>query len=446
MIVDVEVSGFNRNGYGHALFVHDQSVHLGDIVVHRILAGNLAGDRNDLIAGNLEVQSDLITCGEVEVSAVDERTVYGVVTVGDHKNHRRLICNNEIGEVLCIEPNVVAAFQCNNVAFRALTHSVLIGTNTNLLIQCVVNQLGVRNLNTDIGCEVVGELCAVRGDLKAVEGVCSGFVYSALEGIGSFVSGGEAELHGSICFAVKLCERIAVQNQNVVAKLCTCNGQLVLVGMCIVEIQDEVLGHIARDADNVLAIFNGYVVVHVTLELEEVIGLGSTDHHDIFRNGSVCKYTVCKSVRGLFIPSGINAVVQPRNGCGNTGQINLCGDLCQSIGILCKAVAVFHHDGTDQVTVLVFKLDFIYVTVSINLGICIGHGFDHVAVLIGPCNELITGHIGIVFEYFEICTRGEICLEEHGLTVAAQVGDLVQVLEVDRNIRTNSNGTAVDLV
>ncbi len=125
------------------------------------------------------------------------------------------------------------------------------------------------------------------------------------------------------------------------------------------------------------------------------------------------------------------------------GVINLCKNLVEERGVqICQRIAFLGIDNAKTVAVFVNKFNCYGITVCINRYIMVGHNRNFIAVRIGPRHKIITGNIGRIAEYVEVCANRQVRLKELGTrTLAVHINDFVKILETNGCIEVYGNRT-----
>ena len=416
-------------------------------------------DLDNLVSlGNLKRKLDLCACGEVEASVkACKLTVNVLARLGlEGKGQENLVCNNVIGEVSSLERYVCGAVLCcfyNSLC--QLAYAVCNGVYVGLFSYLIDDRAGIRQLDCHSLCKLIVACSAVCENIKGIElctlclcivGVCKCIGYACLCGI--------SEYNVFLCSVVKICKGCIGDLEEIIVAVCNMHSQRNDVSavcasqqMCTVEIEVEALGKNSIDGQHVCAVLFGYVIIDLCIEREEVVGNCLCNQRSVLGNFNCREYQtlVCIFLVG---PANAVAVIKLLVDIGGKGYL-LC-DLCNCISMHCERIAAFHQNGTDQVTVLIFKLHLDEVTVCINHSIGTGHCQKRVALGIGPRLELVAGYAGIVLEYVEVCALGQECAEQRlvaFLCITCHVLDLVQILETNGKVKAYGDAlAAVDTV
>ena len=364
IVVNVEFGQLNR-------YVYDQAG-LGHLYngTHRTLglavyAGNLRGEfvLNHTVAGNYKVERDLLSHREVEICicAVLESTGYGLtgINIGDYKGQTRLGGNHEIGEVGCFKPYIANAFFSGlGFAIHLFTNAILNGTNANRLLDRVEICICVGNANFNRRCKVLGKGLAVYQKVKYVEicviQLCVGGIR---EGVGRFGCDIVGELYHTSCVSVELCKGSILKLEEVIRVLLASYRQgnvgegidfRTLEDVCIVHIQHEPCGNIVNDVNNVRTVVLSDVIIHANVKAQEVVGNRFTVNNNVVLNSGISKYTlsvfaVVPTYRVVLKEHAIALFIRKVERCINGGK-----QLC----IIAKRIALFHHDGTDNLAIV----------------------------------------------------------------------------------------------
>ena len=461
VVVNVALTRLNGNGNLDCAIGHLNGCTKGQCCV-------VVGSGNQSIVihvgGEHGVKYKGCTCGEVQilcnVSLQGTKHRVGIVLVSGYEVQGQLILVGDyvIREVRSLEGNVLIGVGVQ--ALQVLTYAVGI-QNVNAGSVCiggvgVADSLVVRQGDDHLTCKVLVELCAVQQEVELEErSILILCIYRTSGRCGSLCIGSEIKAYVSGGASEEVSQNGIVQLQelegvcanlyaegNVVVTVC--KGQQV----CAVKVQVEALGELLADGqcEGIVGAVNGKLnlIVYV-LDVQEVVGHCVCDQSGVLgEHGSgETNSSVAGSLAGshvVEVPCNDVAVVQilvvlGENECGKLNLRLDCGDL---LGIVGKGVTGGKSDGSQVVTVLVYKVYVDTGAACVDHHVSCGHGGNGIAVLVGPLVNQNTVYVG-VGKYGEVSAYGQEYLEQHLAVLLIHVGCAVDVGHLQGEIKGYGN-------
>ena len=404
--------------------------------------------RYDLIAcGNCKAEFECCTCRIVLNNHLTNLLAGFLKHVGDGI----LGGYHELGEVLCVEGNILTVCRLNTIIKQysvAIFDGVNVGFRVFLLckrnLNCNRCALEIRDHSVAVyDREIVG---CNTGHIIAEQLTKSGFC-----GIGGLIN--ERDLIG--CRFVGLCTH---QSQNCVVKcyereilrivldcnvktnVCfrNCTGKN--IGIYVIganKIQHEAFGKLAQNSQRVNAVLLGKLVCKVCICKAKIVSGRKAE----LEGG------ILGDLGGLDVD--LFRAHQPTDGVRTVevrifglGRVDQSLDLCKSLCIVCKSCAVVNHEVTEHLVIFVNEGHLVHVQICINGYVVVGHGLELYAVGGCPARKLVARKRGVVLVYVQVGSDRQERGEKHLAAVTGDEFDLTNILNVDRNVNVHGNAVA----